>query len=276
MAIVISSWQFVLRFALGINMRGSAFICALALGAFAVSTSVAQAGGSIKDDASAVKYAFQGLYVGVQGSYNMSDVDGDWDTSGDSDSFWSTFDLDGLGAGGQIGFNQRLGTFLVGIEADYQGLDISDSKTDNETIGAGKKTRPKPSTDTLSFSSMATVRGRFGYVHNNSLLIFGTIGIGQIKGSADLEEGAERVPTKDFNDKRGDLPQYVRIDETGLVYGGGIEWAFAKNLSLKAEYMRFDVDAWYNLSGLIDGDKGDNLSVKAIDSVRIGLNFHLN
>jgi outer membrane immunogenic protein len=213
--------------------------------------SAAMAGGSIKDTvAEPVRTAWHGLYVGVQASYNSVDADGGFDNAGTPPhADFATFDLDGAGLGGQVGYNHRLGSFMLGVEADYSGLDIGDDVIDGED-----------DRQSLDISGFGSIRGRLGYVHNNSLLIYGTVGIGQLRGELTVENGDDRLQFK----------------ETAVVYGGGVEWMLGKNVSVRAEYLRFDVDTAFDLRDLDDGDTGDRLGLTAVDTVRFGLNFHLN
>jgi outer membrane immunogenic protein len=122
----------------------------------------------------------------------------------------SEFGLNAKGGfgGGQVGYNWQ-GVWhphlVLGVEADIQGSDISD------TINAGHIVFKN------SLDWFGTVRGRLGYAFGPSL-VYGTGGFayGGIRN--------EFTPFK-FNDTA-----------TGYTVGGGLEYKFSPAWSAKVEY----------------------------------------
>jgi outer membrane immunogenic protein len=157
-----------------------------------------------------------GFYLGVNGGY-ASDA---WDRHG------NMADNGGFG-GGQIGYNWQ-GVFgwhpnlVLGVEADFQGADISHSQ--NGFFGNGDALLHKRGLD-----DFGAVRGRIGYAFGPALAYFtGGFAYGDRQNEFnDLVTGAS---FKDSGTK------------TGYVLGGGVEYMFARAWSVKAEYQFIDLD----------------------------------
>ena len=91
-------------------------------------------------------FTWTGFYVGANAGYAWGNVNaGDAFFSGRTVSIG---DIDGFIGGGQIGYNYQIGQFVVGLEADLQGADLS------ATSGFGDRVR----TDYFG-----TVRARLGF-----------------------------------------------------------------------------------------------------------------
>jgi outer membrane immunogenic protein len=139
--------------------------------------------------------------------------------------------LDGALLGLQAGYNWQMGNIVLGAEADISFGNITDFVRDGNFLSYNGKA------DTLG-----TVRGRIGYSFG-SVMPYLTAGYGWVR----LEQGSTCpagataglcVGTGAFN---------VASKETfqGFVYGGGVEWAIAKQWSLKAEILFMDLDTEY-------------------------------
>jgi outer membrane immunogenic protein len=159
---------------------------------------------------------------------------------------WSNSGLtepDGGFGGGQIGYNWQRDRFVFGVEGDIQAADIS-----NKEFGAFSEAR----SDIDWFS---TVRGRVG-IASGPFLIYATGGV----AFADI-------------DNRLDIPAGTLHDDsthTGYAAGGGVEWAFAPNWSMKAEYLYlgFGDDTISDAGGLNTARVNNDFQV-----VRVGLNY---
>ena len=75
---------------------------------------------------------------------------------------------------------------------------------------------------------LASIRGRLGWAINDWLL-YGTVGWGFSRF-----EFTENMPAAAFSGK-------LRLEDEGIVYGGGVEWMLAYGVSLRAEYLRYDL-----------------------------------
>lgn len=223
---------------------------ALALGAFSLP---ALADGEPSGPAAAYAPAgfnWSGLYVGLDGGYAWGDVEGVFDSAG-ADSALSTLDTDSGLVGVHIGYDHQIGNFVIGVEGDYMEAFEEDSLIDSED--------DKQET---GLESLTSIRGRLGYAFGPAL-IYATAGYAK----ADFELSVENETGE------------VEFDEDGVVYGGGFAWALAPNVSLRGEYLRYDVDGGrvdLRQRVLPDNDEGDFVEFDDIEVVRAGLTFHLN
>ncbi len=183
---------------------------------------------------------------------------------------------DGKGwlGGGQIGFNyQFLGTWVAGIEADIDAAHIT-SSTSACFTGAGVcGTRD---TDSKEFG---TVRGRLGSGFAN-VLLYGTGGWAWGRGNNTTQitclgpecPGTSAVPVASPG------PASVDVSPSGWASGGGLEWAFLPNWTLRAEYLHLQFDGVTEdrsiqgsvLPVLITTHVSSNVGV---DLVRVGVNY---
>jgi outer membrane immunogenic protein len=140
----------------------------------------------------------------------------------------------GFIGGGQIGYNWQSGLYVWGVETDFQGADIRGSATvtnystafpaDSVTAAGSQK-----------IDWFGTFRGRLGWTPTPPLLIYATGGLayGQVKtnvsfaGAGTGVFGASAVAKTDTR--------------AGWTVGGGAEWMFAPQWSIKAEYLYYDL-----------------------------------
>jgi outer membrane immunogenic protein len=171
---------------------------------------------------------WEGAYVGVNGGYGWSN---------------SNFnEPDGAFGGGQIGYNWQRGRIVFGLEGDIQASDINASSA--VPFGTSR-------TDIDWFS---TVRGRLGFA-SGPWLFYGTGGV----AFADVNNRVDVAPN---------LTLHNSDTQVGYAVGGGVEWAFAKNWSAKAEYLYLGLGD-DTLSG-----GGNKVRVNNdIQTVRVGLNY---
>jgi len=140
---------------------------------------------------------------------------------------------EGIFGGGQVGFNWQTGALVFGVEADFQGSDISDDVTvllPGNLVGV-----PSTSTASSSLDWFGTLRGRLGFAAWDRALLYVTGGLayGRTNDSASIL----------FNPiTSGSFAGSHRERQTGWTVGGGLEWAFTNNLSLKAEYLFIDLE----------------------------------
>ena len=203
-----------------------------------------------------VQNPWNGLYVGLHGGYAWQDVNGIFDSNGDATNL-SGIDLNGAIVGGQLGYNWQSGQFLLGIEGDASTLAgggdqvVNDSGLSAETLGA-------------DMSYLASIRGRLGWAINNWLL-YGSVGWGFSRF-----EFTESDPGDNFIGK-------VTLDDSGLVYGGGVEWMLAYGVSVRAEYLRYDLGTSTLVpNNFPDQDSGDHIAFDNIDVARAALNIKLS
>jgi outer membrane immunogenic protein len=164
----------------------------------------------------------------------------------------------GFVGGGQIGYNWQFGNYVVGLETDFQGATIRGA---GSTQGAAVATNPGYSEPGYAFQDsatstgatrlsagvnwMGTVRGRLGFLVTPTLLVFGTGGLtyGAVHASATsyattnfVESGYSGGPyTQAWATQAYLGGGSANKTLTGWNAGGGLEWMFMPNWSVKAE-----------------------------------------
>jgi outer membrane immunogenic protein len=194
----------------------------------------------------------------------------------------------GFIGGGQVGYNlQFANAWLIGIEADIQGTGARSSAS---AIGivpiAGNPPSTAQAQSNISVNNavdyLGTVRGRLGYLVTPTLLIYGDGGFayGGVHEGIDI---ASTFPPSGL----GLSPAFGSFTKTrpGWTAGGGLEWLFSPNWSVKAEYLYYDLGRiTFGGGGLTLATAGatffTDLPVASTrfngHIVRVGLNYHFN
>jgi len=116
----------------------------------------------------------------------------------------------GWAGGAQIGYNLQLGQIVIGAEADYQWSDM-DGRVQDLIIGES------------DIDSFASVRARLGLAIDRAMP-YVTAGYGWADVDARILGLGEDSNTHD-----------------GWVYGGGVEFALRPDLSIRGEYLHYDL-----------------------------------
>lgn len=194
-------------------------------------------------------YIWTGPYIGANAGWahlksDWHDVDDDW--GGD------TYDAgsDGFTIGGQIGYNYQLqNNVVIGVEAD---INYATNSKSYDAPGDGYVTLEN------DMNGFGTVRARLGYAFDNVLpYVTGGLALGNFKHQW-TEDG-------DPGDSWGDFGGW----DAGWVAGGGVEWGFAQNWTVKLEglYAGFGDTTSTN-------DKGYRMEVdRDVGIIRAGLNY---
>jgi len=135
--------------------------------------------------------------------------------------------------GGQAGYNYQIDNFVLGVEGDIKGGGIS---TRTGAPLGGAPGIPAGSNFKASSDWDASVRARVGYAWNN-FLIYGTGGIAF--ADANLKANFASATAPNGTALRGRSAS-GSTTLTGPTYGGGVEYAFAPNISVGAEYRYTD------------------------------------
>jgi len=205
-------------------------------------------------------FTWTGPYIGVNGGYGWSAENNQLACTVSFACGQLPFGVspDGGFGGGQIGYNWQ-GVWhphlVLGVEADFQGADISDRRTDK----FGDILQSK-------LDWFGTVRGRLGYAFDRTL-VYGTGGFafGGIEKLGDFSP----FPFAD---------NVAKVDKTatGYVVGGGIEYKVAPAWSVKAEYQYINLgqnDPKFQ-SGLSFKRVSNTVDDDAFHTVRAGINYH--
>jgi outer membrane immunogenic protein len=226
--------------------------------------------------------SWTGFYLGAHAGYGSGDWNVDLSHSSGaihySDPFANPFQSlkssDGLLGGLQLGYNKQLGGVVVGFETDvtWTGLE-----------GDGRFTTMPPNFATWDINSkldmMGTVRGRLG-VTSGSFLLYGTAGFAW--GKVDTTQAtnwfaALGAPSDDVGGRTSGTNYHV-----GWTAGAGAEWMFARNWTLKAEYLYVDLgQVDYALKGMNKPVGGVPYvetfsSDMSFHTARVGVNYKFN
>jgi outer membrane immunogenic protein len=192
----------------------------------------------------------------------------------------------GFIGGGQVGYNfQFYNSWVVGIEADIQGI-ASSNATDSFSgsgvpVGFPTETITSTVTSEKRINYLGTVRGRLGFLITPTILIYGDGGLAYGGIDAATGIGQTNLPFGGFGSFGN-----INNSRVGWTAGGGFEWLFMPNWSLKVEYLYYDLGSvTYGLSPLtLTNAVGATLYSSAPFSstrfngniVRAGLNYHFN
>lgn len=214
-------------------------------------------------------FTWTGFYAGVQLGYGWNDNNNDAvfptafvrNNAGVLVPFNGTFDRgdsDGFLAGAHAGYNWQIGTFVLGVEGDIEGV-FSDNNDDN-FFGGGVVLRDRAGNPILfslgptSLDWQGSLRARAGVAFDR-LLVYGTAGwaFGGVSGGFSN--------TFLFNSNDDTL--------SGWTAGVGLEYAFTNNLTTRLEYRFTSYDR--------AGDIFNNVSLGGEDfdfhTIRAGVTF---
>ncbi len=246
-----------------------------------------------------------GFYVGVNGGWVNSARDRVVNTGTDTDgaglgAFLTmpgpfggraipnqlNLPYDGWQAGATLGYNKQVAPqWVLGFE-----MDFDDGTADSGTqafafpgvapiIGIVAPGSPGVPAFTTAFKRsvgfMSTDRVRAGFLPTPNLMLFASAGLawGETTMSASwncptcVPPSGTQAQTTDNHHRWG----------AGLAWGGGAEWMFLPNWSLKAEYIRADLGTTAANLRYIYGANVSTLrsaSTFVEDVVRVGLNYH--
>jgi outer membrane immunogenic protein len=171
--------------------------------------------------------------------------------------------------GAQFGYNYQMQQVVIGFEAD---LDWADGvRSANFVAPPNIASLTNVGHQSAGLQWLGTARLRAGYAFDRAL-IFATGGVafGGIKAESSASE---------FDGANTDIfAGSASGAKVGYALGGGVEYAFAANMSLKAEYLYYDLGkANYTVAAANTIAEGEGLFVNAsqrLDGslVRIGLN----
>jgi len=190
--------------------------------------------------------------------------------------------------GGQVGYNlQVYQKIIIGMETDIQGI-----------AGSGKQSQayqivPRAAPDSYVFglvstsrnlSYLGTLRGKVGYLIFPNLFVYGTGGFAYGGVSSSIFMTGAALPYT------GASPFFsygsTSLSRTGWAAGGGAEWMFVRDWSVKVEYLYYDLaNLSYNPSPSISYKSSGPVNFMNLSSahthfsgniVRLGVNYHFD
>jgi outer membrane immunogenic protein len=236
-----------------ILLAGTALLTAISGSAMAADMRPAPAPAPVYTKAPMMAPAFSwtGCYIGgnVGGLWARKD----WSTFGVAES---SLDISSWLAGGQVGCNYQVSTWVFGIQGDYAWTNANGTATDGVLIVGGL-----PLSDETNIKSLASVTGRVGYAWDRFLFY--------VKGGGAWEKDNYSteftVTGVDFG--------IASETRTGWTAGVGGEYAFTDWLTGFVEYDYYDFGTKSN------SFTNTNLTVSLIDIkerksvAKAGLNF---
>lgn len=223
-----------------------------------------------------------GRSVGHSSSLYSSPASPDLDVNGffTGGLFIQDFDNRGVSGGGHAGCQQQIGAFLWGLEGDWSSFRKgSDQSFSNGFDEGGGVLFSQTFSQSLSYTSLWSVRGRFGIVFSDVFHLYATVGAGGAKmnygySASFSETGAGGCTC-------ASIAYNVRLSPSGLVLGAGAEWKVWSNLIVGAEYLHYDLTSDtvipFNtvlLNSLIA--LGDHVHNRNVDVVRVRLGWLFN
>jgi outer membrane immunogenic protein len=224
-------------------------------------------------------FSWTGVYAGVNAGYSI----GDQKTRTIGTTGFSSLVPGGiapvsLGTGGngfaggvQAGVNFQFGSIVTGLEADVQYVDQAKTArfTGNPVLGTALTTSASS-----ELKWLGTLRGRVGFAADR-LLVYGTGGFafGEVETAGSVVGVA--APGLAWAGTNS-------ATRTGWAAGGGVEYAFTDNISLKAEYLYYDLgsstftaagNAAVRATAALDGVDYVGRSDTKGSLVRAGLNY---
>jgi len=167
-------------------------------------------------------------------------------------------------AGAQVGFNYQMGAFVLGAETDFAAMHLGGRKLSTvNPFGVQVSTQAEN-----ELFTMGTVRARAGVAFGD-LLVFATGGYAY--GHLGQSGSITPVPTNN--------PTYVGTNPGmvgGWTLGGGVEYALGPAISLKLDYLHYDLGTQRLILGETQGFFTDEFATMRSrtkgDLVRAGVN----
>jgi outer membrane immunogenic protein len=172
--------------------------------------------------------------------------------------------------GGQVGYNWQWGlNWVVGLEADFDGI-ASPSTTVIAAFPGNAAFAPAQSGFARALDSLGTVRGRVGYLMSPSFLWYATGGLAYGETKLQTAFACAGCAPPVFTERLADNWQ------VGWTVGAGVEWKFAPQWSVKAEYLYVDLGSISNTIGYPYGPFNSSLTStynERDNIVRAGINY---
>jgi outer membrane immunogenic protein len=212
-----------------LTVAGCASI-ALALTAFA-GTETMSSGKEMKQVAPAPppECNWTGFYIGlnVGGQFGHAE-DKDLDDYNFPDKPWG-YDQSGVVGGGQVGYNYQWNWLVLGLEGDAGYMNIDGSG--REPGAPGLDTQGKSDSDFYT-----TLRGRLGLAWGH-WLFYGTGGAIGVNWHTEVQDDCFTAPCGG-----GVTDAHKHEFDWGWTAGGGIEYMLNCHWTVRAEYLRYELD----------------------------------
>lgn len=179
--------------------------------------------------------------------------------------------VDAFIGGGQAGFNYQAGAWVFGVEGQISAVNIDRDRRHDGFVVIGGVNNPMAVVVNARVDFLATLAGRIGYAFGptGNFLVYAKGGGAWLGFSGCGRATVNGVTT--FNGGCGDDTL------SGWMVGGGAEWGFAPNWSIKAEYNFLDFSD-HNNNNIVFGPGPFNNTIGfghdlQTHIVKVGLNW---
>ena len=181
------------------------------------------------------EFSWQGLHAGVNFGFGFAPGTNPWGVGAGGEDYridagwlFPKARLSGLIGGVQAGYDHAFGRLVTGVEGDWQAGGLSGG-----AAGFGQPQGLSPYVDNRrAIDWFGSVRARLGFTLTPTILAYATGGFAY-GGGANLFRTA---------DSAGNVGENVHNPtRAGYVAGAGVEWALNPTVSMKLEYLRFDL-----------------------------------
>ncbi|MEZ0167549.1 outer membrane protein [Microvirga sp. TS319] len=189
-------------------------------------------------------FNWTGFYAGVQGAWIRDDGDavrtGLAGVPAISVPNRAGLGDNGLGGGGQIGYQMQFGSLVAGLEADFTLTDVGRSRSSVNPASADPACQCTATTTlTSEMNSFGSVRGRVGvampslgtFFDRTLLYVTGGLAYAQIEHRGQI---AVTPPGIELQTVRDDV-------KMGFTVGAGTEIALTQNVSIKSETLYYNL-----------------------------------
>jgi outer membrane immunogenic protein len=224
--------------------------------------------------AQAPAFSWTGFYIGVNAGWGSADFNRSAAANraffpanlADGTDIAGTrkINANGFTGGAQLGYNYQIGSFVLGLEGDFN------------LFSAKKSVGPELSPGIVSYSSaskvewLATVRPRLGVAFDR-FLVYATGGFAF--ASVKVSDQFNYIPSGAPGIGLAATSSNTR---TGYTIGAGLEYAFTNNLTVKAEYLFVDLGKTSYVHGAVPGFPTSTVNMEnktRLNIVRAGVNY---
>lgn len=173
--------------------------------------------------------SFEGFKVGIQAGWEVREIDEVILPA--SNNFRLTDEISDFAYGGFVGYDAQFDNLIIGVEAEFQ----PDGRALTADV-AGVGSIEVESSWSANFSTRA------GITVTPNLLAYGRLGYRLNRYKAKIDASGGSIPVIK-----------ARSNGNGIVYGGGLEYAVNKSVSIRAEYRETDFSILLNSSQFLVG-----------------------
>jgi outer membrane immunogenic protein len=177
--------------------------------------------------------------------------------------------------GAQAGYNWQLSKLILGVEGDLQWLN---GYANFSTVSTNPLRQPVTTSAYREMNMLATLRARMGVAVWERSLLYVTGGLAVGDANVRISSSCKTCVDAMGNSAPRDVTSASAGTPTGWAVGGGYEAALSDRVSLKAEYLHFDLGQNQTTVAYHYGSNTSSMTGKVRDEgdlVRIGMNFKL-